>query len=305
VETDTARSRTTGRRRPMLGFRVLALVPFVGILAVFAAYPILLLLRMSVSRIDLQGGIFSWTFTGTQNLSRAVGDSLFRTALWNSAVFILLTTVLSVLLGVALAIVTDRAVLMQRAALNVLFWPAVVAPVVVSVIWLLVLSPQIGVLNKVLATLGLPSQGLLGSGTGAMAAIVVVDVWHWTPVVFLLVYTALKGIDRSVQEAAQIDGATERQTLQHITLPLLLPAIAAAAAVRVVMGVKVFDEMYLLTHGGPGTSTTVVSLLIRSVVFDQVDLGYGGALSVLVVTLVVLAGAAVLLSRRGRRTRAS
>jgi len=283
-----------------LSFRSLALLPFLALLAAFAAYPALLLLRMSVSEIDLQGGTFTWTFAGDDNIVRALGDDLFRVALWNSAVFIVLTTVISVVLGVALAVLTDRAVLLQRAALNILVWPAVIAPVVVSVIWLLVLSPQIGVLNKLLVTLGLPPQGLLGSGTGAMASIIVVDVWHWTPVVFLLIYTALKGIDPSVREAAQIDGASQGQTLRHITIPLLLPAIAAAVAVRVVMGVKVFDEMYLLTRGGPGTSTTVISIYIRSVVFDQVDLGYGSALSVLVIAIVLITGAVLLLLRRTR-----
>jgi multiple sugar transport system permease protein len=170
-------------------------------------------------------------------------------------------------------------------------------------IWLLVLSPSIGALNKLLAGNGLPAQGWLGSEFGAMGSIVFVDVWHWTPVVFLLVYTALRAIDHELLEAARMDGASESQTFWRVILPLLTPALIAAALIRIVMGVKAFDEMYLLTRGGPGDATTLVSLHVRNVFFDRLDVGYGAALSL----VVVVAAAAVVvvffstrrLARRG------
>jgi multiple sugar transport system permease protein len=94
-----------------------------------------------------------------------------------------------------------------------------------------------------------------------------------------------------------VDGATTWQSVRYVVIPLLVPALTAAAVVRVVMGVKVFDEMYLLTHGGPGTSTTIISLLIRGIVFDDIDLGYGSAVSLLTIAFIALVAVFVVVTR--------
>lgn len=129
-----------------------------------------------------------------------------------------------------------------------------------------------------------------------------VDVWHWTPVVFLLVLAGLAGIDRNLYEAARVDGASGWRVFVSITLPLLVPTLLAATMVRAVLGFKVFDEVFLLTTGGPGTSTEVISSHIQRVFFESMDMGYGAflGLAVLVVLVVILAvlGAARALVRR-------
>ncbi|MHB1009260.1 MAG: carbohydrate ABC transporter permease [Propionibacteriaceae bacterium] len=130
-----------------------------------------------------------------------------------------------------------------------------------------------------------------------------VDVWHWTPLVYLLVYSALKGIDPEILEAAALDGASALGAVRHVVLPMLAPALLASLALRTVMGVKVFDEMYLLTRGGPGDSTTIISLLIRGIVFDDVDLGYGSAVSLVTVGSVLLVAMLILTARRSLRRR--
>lgn len=295
------RRRAQQRRRVVAlrhSFKIVAIAPFVAFLLVFAGYPLIRIVQMAFSNVDTKGGGLSLTFVGMDNFVKGFINQQFRESLFVSVQFIVLSTVISVLFGLALAIFTDRATLLQGLARNVLVWPSIIAPVVVSVLWVLVLNSQVGVLNKILLSLSLPEQGWLGSGTGAMLSIVAVDVWHWTPVVFLLLYTALKAIDASLLEAAHVDGASDWQMTRYILLPLLTPALIAAVAVRIVMGVKVFDEMYLLTHGGPGTSTQVVSLFIRGVVFDNVDLGFGSALSLMVVVLVLLVVIVILTTRR-------
>jgi multiple sugar transport system permease protein len=210
---------------------------------------------------------------------------------------------LSVAIGLALALLVDRAVILLPIARNALVWPAVVTPVVVSVIWLLILSPTVGVLNKALESLGLPAQGWINSGFGAFSAVVVIDVWHWTPLVFLFIYTALKGISPELYEAARTDGATERQTLFHVTLPLLRPALAIIMLLRTVQGVKAFDEMFLLTHGGPNNATNLISLRIRSLFFDQLNFGSAAATSLYAVIAVLLVVAVAVLIRNLRKGR--
>jgi multiple sugar transport system permease protein len=280
-------------------FGMVAVVPFVVFMLMFAVYPLAQVVRMSLSDVQIQQGVFRWDFGTLANFARMFHDALAMSSAVTTAVFIVLTVPLTLVLGTLLAVLVDRSALFGPIARNLALWPAVVAPVVVSLIWLLILSPSIGSLNRLLIDLGLPPQGWLGSEAGAMLAIVLVDVWHWTPVVFLLVYTALKGIDDQILEAARVDGAGEQQIFWRVVLPLLTPALAAAALIRLVMGVKAFDEMYLLTRGGPGDATTLVSLHIRNVFFDRLELGYGAAFSLTVVLFVIVV---LLISVAVRRT---
>lgn len=292
-------SGTAGRWRlgRLLSFKVVAVLPLVAFMAVFALYPLVELVRMTFSTVDVQGGAFTWQFSGLANLSRVPDDPVFRVALWNTFLFIVVTTAGTIVIGVALALLVDRSRLLGGIARNVLVWPAIIAPVVVSVIWWLLLSPEFGLLNRVLTQLGLPTQGWLAEEHAALPAVMLVDIWHWTPIVFVLVYAALTAIDTSLYEAARIDGASEWQIVRHVVLPILAPAIVMTAVARVVMGVKVFDEMWLLTHGGPGISTTIVSIHIRGVFFDNVELGYGAALGLTVVVGILAVFLAVVLAR--------
>ena len=297
-------SRGAGRagggrdRRRLSAFKVLSLLPLILVLVLLVGFPIGQMVWMSFGDVRLSAGDLVWDFTGLANYQRMLEDETFRVSLWNSLVFIFFTVLITVVLGVALALAADRLVRGQRLIQNVLLWPAIVAPVVISVAWLLILSPQVGLLNKILTSVGASPQTWLGEPVGAMASVIVVDVWHWTPIVFLLIYTALRSLDSSVLEAASIDGASYLATVRHIVLPLLTPAILGAVAIRVLMGVKVFDEMYLLTFGGPGTATTVISIYLRSVFFESFQYGFGSALSVTVVVLVLVTLLAVLLVRR-------
>lgn len=294
-----------GRRQRRLPtpFVVLAVAPFALFMVVFGIYPVVQLIRMAVSDVGLVQGGFTFDFTGGENLLRIASDENTVPVVLATLVFIVGAVVLTVVLGTTMAVLLDRASFFQAFARRVLIWPTVIAPVVVSVIWLLILSPTIGVLNTVLTSLGLPAQGWLGQPVGAMASILLVDVWHWTPLVFLLVYTSLQSMNREILEAASVDGASEVQTIWRIVLPMNLPAILAAAAVRLVMSVKAFDEMYLLTHGGPGNATNLVSLHIRTIFFDQLDLGYGAALGLAVILVYAGVGVVLALVRiLGRRT---
>jgi multiple sugar transport system permease protein len=280
------RREPTARRR-VPWFKYVSVLPLVLFFLGLVAYPVIQLIWMSFGDIRLVAGDFIWRFVGLENFTRMLSDDRFGHSLVVSLIFVSSTVVLTVALGVLLALATDRIVRTQQWIQNVLIWPAIIAPVVISVIWLLILSPQIGLLNKLLASVGLTPQTWLGEPVGAMTSIILVDTWHWTPIVFLFVYTALRGIDPAVVEAASVDGASYPRTVRHIILPLLTPAILGVAGIRVVMGVKAFDEMYLLTFGGPGDATSVITIYLRSVFFEAFQYGYGAALSVTVVLLVI------------------
>src|SRR5699024_3232184 len=277
-------------RRRATPFTLLAVLPLLLFGLVFAVYPMSQVVRMALSDVQIRSGQFEWTFTGAENLTKVLGASGSWDVIANTVVFVAASVLVSIVLGLALALLVDRAVTLLPLARNVLIWPAVIAPVVVSLMWLLILSPTAGGLNKLLRTLSLTEQGWLGEGWTAMTSVVVVDVWHWTPVVFLFFYTAINAIDANTLEAARVDGAKEREIIRYIVLPVLRPTVLAVAIVRVIMTVKVFDEMYLLTQGGPNGATTLVSQHIKSLFFDSLRLGEAASYSLVVViaTAIIL-----------------
>lgn len=294
-----------GRRRPSGGsrFAVAALLPFVLFLLTFAVYPLIELVRLAFTDTQVTDGNFVSSPSGIQNFTTVFADSTTQQSLWITLWFIALTVAGTVVIGTGLALLVSRAGWTKTIARNVFIWPAVVAPVVVSLMWLLLLSPTVGGLNKFLINLGLPSQSWLDSELGAFITVVVVDVWHWTPIVFLFVYAALQGISKETLEAARIDGANEGQITSHIILPMLLPAIAGVTVIRMVSSIKAFDEMYLLTRGGPDGATNVISLHIRTLFFDRLDFGPAAALSVSIVAVVLALVGGTFYGRRLRATK--
>jgi multiple sugar transport system permease protein len=309
--TTLPRLRASGRGAARRGknswskFGLVALTPFALFLLLFGVYPAVELFRMASSEVQVIQGGFQMEFAGLDNFTRILNDPDTMPVLFATVVFIAGAVVLTVALGTLLAVMLDRAVFMKTVAKRILIWPTVVAPVVVSVIWLLLLSPTIGAINKVLLAVGLPEQGWLGEPVGAMLSIIAVDVWHWTPLVFLLVYTSLQSIDTEVLEAARVDGASEWQSIKMVVLPMVKPVIITSTVIRLIMSVKAFDEMFLLTHGGPGNATNLISLHIRTIFFDRLELGYGSALGVAIILIFALLGCLYVLAKKavtGRRT---
>lgn len=282
-DSGAARTRRGTPRTAVQGCsRFVALAPFVAFMALFFAYPLFEVVRLALSHSHINGTKLTLTFAGTANIARAFGDAIFGVAVRNNVLFIVGSTALTTLGGVWLALIASRrqgwATVLQR----VLLWPSIIAPVAVSVIWWMLMSPQFGLVNDILRGLGTRGQGWLGSPHTALAVLIVVDTWHWMPICFVLAFAGIQAIDAQLLEAAQVDGASEWAATRFVKLPLLLPTIGAIVAIRVLMGSKVFDELYLLTGGGPGHATTVLSLYIQNVFFTQSQLGYGAALALVV-----------------------
>ena len=247
------------------------------------------LAAMSLSRIEWHDARAHWSFAGAANYVRLAHDDLFRAGIANTTVFALGAVTLQMVLGFALALMTSKAMRGRVFYRTVFMLPILVPGIVIGAIWKLMYSFDFGVLNQLLGALGLGPFDWLGSTSTALAAVIVVDVWHWTPFVFLLLLAGLESLPQDIYEAAKVDGVTFWQELRYITLPLMLPLIVVTLAFRLLVAFKVFDEIYLLTGGGPGTATEVVSYTIYRRFFTEGQTGYGAAMSV-----VVLAALAVL-----------
>jgi multiple sugar transport system permease protein len=268
-------------------FRHWSLLPAVLLFAALTLYPLLNLVRMSVSTITFTQGAEVWTFAPLHNLATLRTDDVLRPALVNTLIFVAVSVAIEMVLGVALAIAVAALRRGKRWTRTLLIMPILVPPVAIGSMWKLMYNYDFGIFNQALATIGLAPVNWLGSTQIALASVIAVDVWHWVPFVFLILFAAVEGIPPDLLEAAHVDGATRWQTTRLILLPLLRPAIIVAFLFRAILAFKVFDEVFLLTAGGPGTSTELVNLHLYKVFFEQNQLGYGALLSLAVIVAIV------------------
>ncbi len=289
-------------RRSSSLFRYASLLPALVVLAVLTVYPVANLLRMSVSTIDFVQGADVWTWTPMRNLAMLAGDEVLRPALSNTFVFVIVSVAAEMVLGLALALVVAELGRGKGWVRTALILPILVPPVAIGSIWKLMYNYDFGIFNQTLIALGASPVNWLGSPSLALMSVILVDVWHWVPFVFLILFAAVEGLPVDVLEAARIDGASRWQLIRRVQIPLLRPAIVVALLFRSILAFKVFDEVYLLTSGGPGTATELVNLHLYKVFFEQNQLGYGALLSLAIITAIV---AFLLVARRGMRALAA
>ena len=266
------------------------LAPAVIYLLAFSIYPLIYSLQVSFTLTT--AGPVPFTLA---NFRRLLEDRLFFTSLAQTAVYTLAALVVELLLGLALALLVDWAlrtgVPMVKPVRALLLVPMLLPPVVVAVIWRLIYNPDFGVLNGTLKSLGVNTASLTwtsGEGT-ALMSVILVDVWQWTPFMFLLLLAGLQALPVEPFEAARVDGASPLATFRLLTLPLLQPVILVALLLRTMDLLRVFDQIFILTQGGPGFATETASLFIYRTAFRFYDFGYAAVLSfvVLAFTLVL------------------
>jgi multiple sugar transport system permease protein len=268
-------------------FRHWSLLPAVALFVVLTLYPAVNLLRMAVSTIEFTQGAEIWTFTPLRNLALLRADEVIPPAVRNTLVFVVVAVAVEMVVGLALALLVAGVKRGKGLMRTVMILPILVPPVAIGSMWKLMYNYDFGVFNQMLTAVGLPPANWLGSTALALWAVVLVDVWHWVPFVFLILFAAVEALPVDVLEAARVDGATRWQLLRRVILPLLWPAIVVAMLFRTIHAFKVFDEVYLLTSGGPGTSTELLTLHLYKVFFEQNQLGYGALLSLALIAAVV------------------
>lgn len=267
-------------------FKYWAVLPLVAVLVLLSAYPVAQLFRMSVSTVSFEGGKVIWEFSGLENLYTFLEDHIFITAMRNTVLFVMVTVTAELFLGFVLALLASRVTRFAGLYRTILIIPILVPPIAIGTVWRLMYNYDFGIFNRILLTLGLPPQTWIADPALAMICVIVVDIWHWVSFVFLLMLAGIESLPVEPIEAARVDGASNWQLLRHVVIPLLRPTILVTAMFRTIFAFKVFDEVFLLTSGGPGTATEVISLYINRVYFFQFRWGYGAFLSVLTILLI-------------------
>ena len=236
---------------------------------------------------------------GLDNYRQAFADPAFVEALLTTLRFVVISVTIETVLGLGLALLVAREVRGIRRVRAILILPMIVTPVVVGIVFRLIYASDVGLLASVAHAVGLDPPQILSNGTNAFWALVFLDVWEWTPLLFLILLAGIQSMPVEPFEAARVDGASGWRTFVDHTLPLLRPTILVAVTLRSIDALTTFDQVYVLTRGGPGTSTQLISIYGYQTFFQFQQVGYAAAMLFMVaVVVLVAAGFAVGLMRR-------
>ena len=267
---------------------LLYLGPAVAVMAVACLYPVLSALQLGF--YDWSMGT-PWTdakWQGLDAFSRALQDPAVWRSLRTTLLFASVSVAAEMMLGMALALALEGKVRGMAVFRTLFILPMMIAPIAVGLTWRYLFDAQFGLLNALIGTLGFAPLGWLANENLAFAAIVVADIWQWTPFVFIMMIAALANVDAAVIEAARVDGANWWQSTFLVKLPMIANVIAITLLMRTIDAFRVLEVIYVLTFGGPGDSTEILSLHIYKTAFVSQRLGSAAAISVLLLVVVAL-----------------
>ncbi|HSE18990.1 MAG TPA: sugar ABC transporter permease [Pyrinomonadaceae bacterium] len=273
----------------------LFLAPALAVLLTLSIYPLIYSVTISLQRETAAG--VTW---GLGNFTRLFSDNFFWTAMGHTFVYAASALTLEFLIGLGLALLLNNQIRGRGFFRASLLVPMMLPTVVVGVVWRLMLNPNFGAVNGTLKQFGVDTESLTWTASPklAMLSVIAVDVWQWTPFVFLVLLAGLQAIPQEPYEAALIDGSSRWQTFRHVTLPLLKPSILIVLLLRTMDLLRVFDQIFILTEGGPGFATETISLYIYRAAFRFFDFGYAAAMSFVLLALTnVISGLYIRLIR--------
>lgn len=257
-------------------------LPALAAIAVVAVFPIIWTAWESLYFHDLRMPWLGRPFVGMANYVEAVSSARFWRAMAHTAVFTATTVTLELAGGLLLALIVDRISRGRDLVRTAVLLPWAIPTVVVALVWRFLFESPAGIVNGTLLRLGMSPPTWFADATAAWVPLMLADVWKMTPFVAVLLLAGLQNIDQSLYEAARIDGAGWGRQLTDITLPLLRPALLVAFVFRTLDAFRVFDVIYVMTGGGPGTATEPIALLTFSSLLQNLRFGFGAALSVIV-----------------------
>ncbi|MBL4811128.1 MAG: sugar ABC transporter permease [Rhodobacteraceae bacterium] len=227
-------------------------------------------------------------YNGAENFRRIVFDAQFLNSVTVTVTFVFFAVLSELIIGYLLAQAFMKEFPGKAFFRTIHTLPLIMAPIIVGSVWKLMTTPSIGIIPHYLDELFGISMNIGTSAATAFATIVIMDIWHWTPLVTLTLIAALVSLPRDPFEQAQIDGANKRQIFWHITLPMIIPAVVATVFIRLMDALRTVDEVWMLTGGGPGSATRFVGVHIFKEVFPKTNYGYGSAISVIVLYLTIV-----------------
>ena len=248
-------------------------------------FPWLFTLYMSVHEFKVGG---DFTFIGLDNYLRLTTDDRFLWSVVRTLYFTALSVAFPVVLGVAAAVTFHKKFPMRGIARTIFILPMMATPVAVALVWTMTFHPQLGVLNYLLTSVGIPPSQWTYDSVSVIPTLVMVETWQWTPLVMLIVLGGLASLPVDPYEAATLDGASGWDMFRHITVPLVWPHIIVATVIRTIDALKAFDLIFVISGGGPGTSSETMNLFLYLQAFSFYNMGYAAAVTVVFFIIILL-----------------
>jgi multiple sugar transport system permease protein len=266
------------------------LTPALLVVLLTTTYPLLNALVTSFRDWRLNRSPVPRAWVGLDNYVRAFTDDGFINSAMVTMIFTVLSVVLSLLLGLGMALLLNKPGWRYMAIKSVLFFPFAISPALKGFSWRFMLNPEYGLYTNIIGTIFPPLKDFVWLSTTADALfwIATSEVWGWAPLMALMFIGALGGISPEIHEAANLDGAGRWQSFRFITLPLLAPVLLIVTLLRVISSLKMFDQVVTLTGGGPGRSTQTLNFYIYQIGFRNLDMGYASALAVILMLALSL-----------------
>jgi len=229
-------------------------------------------------------------FVGLKNYIAIFQDQYARSATKNTLIYTVVVTFFSNLIGLILALMLERRSRVNNVFRTIFFVPAVLSPVVASFIWKYMYAPETGVINLLLQVFNANFliNDWLGNPSLALISVMIVPLWQWGGNVMIVYLAGLMNIPKELYDSAKIDGASYRQNLRFITLPMLRPALTFNIIISTIGSLKTFDFIFIMTNGGPGFTTEVLTLQVYKYMVYTAKFGYGSAIAVMLTVLIVL-----------------
>ena len=273
-------STTFNRERKVAGWILSA--PLLILLAGLLVWPVYLGIQTSMTHDVLSE--FETYPVGLENFRSILTEPNFWSSIRFTLIFALTATIIELILGFSLALLFDRVFPGKRVLFSLMLVPIMIAPSLMAVMFRLILNENIGVIPGVLEKIGLSYS--IFDQNNVFTSLIILDVIEFTAFTFLLSYSALQNMPQEIYEAASIDGASSRQTLWRVTLPMLKPALAIVFLLRILDSIRTFDSIYILTGGGPGTTTQTVGIYIYKTAFIYGDFGLAASAAIVLVLLL-------------------
>ena len=289
-------------RRPIqwggkTSFILVTMIPLVVSFLLFWIYPVAATIVYSFTQ--WRGFVSATPFTGLSNYTRAFHDPIFMQALANTFIFVVILAPLSIFLGLMLALAVNKSGPLTETYRLIYFIPVVTSVIATAFVWRFMMQPQFGMLNQILGFLHLPSQRWLIDPNQALFCVIAFALWQGVGYNMVIFLAGLTTIDSSYYDAAKVDGANPWQVFWFTTLPLLRQTIAFISVTTVINGLQIFAPVYIMTSsgvtggesapGGPMNRTLVVVVYQWLMAFKELELGYGAAMGVILLLIILMA----------------
>ncbi|HEX5850200.1 MAG TPA: sugar ABC transporter permease [Rubrobacter sp.] len=290
MQSDAAQSSGKQRsRRRGLSFEVKMMIPALVILAAISILPLIYIIWMSLHNVTLLGGSgIESNWTGLDNWGRMFTDSNVWSGWLAMIIYFVATVGLEMVLGLVIALVIHEVAWGKNLALSLVLIPMFIAPVIVGLLGRFLVNPTYGLYAWVLRESGLYDGNILGGSVSAFVAVVLMDVWEWTPLVVLITLAGLVSIQPQVLEAARVDGANYFERLRHIVLPSITGIVIVALLIRSMDALRYFDIIWQATNGGPANATKIIPLRLYESAFRFFHLGYAATIGLLMLAVSIL-----------------